>query len=218
MKRACCWVVVPLLLASLVGCIPLFYAYPSISYVPTVNIGPQHQNAYAFRVDVTDTLGEPEHERFRPISISNKGYITGQGGSAIDDGIYWNCLVFCYAKQTTHTMRLRIYRQGYELLDIHSWQVDSINWKEVTSLAAREKAIDNLLASTRDGHVMGPDGKPFAHLEPGSTSAEQRETLLFAAAEYEHLATKILADEEDGEKSCIRCRAKAKCLHELADK
>jgi hypothetical protein len=205
----------PLLLLGAVGCVPLFYAYPTLSYTPAIAFGPDHKGIYAFRVDVTDDTGGAGKYRLRNLPITRKGYLNGQGKSAVDDGYYWNCLVHTYARQISHTLRVRLYRPGYELVEIQSWHTNqAVHWQEVEGVEAREKAVDDLLCTTEGTVKAGKEAELFAHLEPGSAAEEHREVLFFASREYERLSL-AAADAEAAEVS-DRCAAKAKILKKLA--
>jgi hypothetical protein len=57
--------VVALLVASLSGCIPfvpVYYAYPAVSYVPSVKVEAADE-VHVFRVDIADDLSCPEFHR-----------------------------------------------------------------------------------------------------------------------------------------------------------
>jgi hypothetical protein len=216
MKRSCA-ILMPLLLVAQTGCVPLFYAYPSFSYVPTLNIGKPHDNTFVFRVDITDDTGEAPHYRLRALRITQAGHITGQVKAAIDDGCYWNCIAFSYIRHVSHTLCLRLYRPGYDLFEVHAWQTDQPpEWQKAPTVAAREKAVDDLLGLARGGDPLAGGDKQFGHLDPGSVSAEHREALVFAAKEYDRVAAAMDISGDDNGDGSARCRAKAKALRELA--
>lgn len=226
MRRASLFLM-SLIASGVAGCVPLFYAYPSISYVPTLNIGPSHDNVYVFRVDAADDescvdFADPSHYRLRQVHVTPAGKIVGQSKVAIDSGFYWNGIVLTYTGRTSHTLRLRLYRAGYDSIDIHSWQGETpLAWKEAPELESQEKAVDALLAPTQGSFIGTLTGKEqgwsFEHLDPGSASREQRHVLLFAAGEFERLAAGM-AVTGDLETACDRCRAKASFLRKLAER
>lgn len=225
MRRASL-ILLPLLVSGVAGCVPLFYAYPSISYVPTLNIGPSHDNIYVFRIDVADDascvdFADPSHYRLRQVHVTPAGKVLGQSKVAIDSGFYWNGIVLTYTGHTSHTLRLRLYRAGYDAIDIRSWQGEmSLAWKDAADLESQEKAVDALLAPTQSNFTgtlkHKEQGWSFEHLDPGSVSREHRHALLFGAGEYERLAAGM-AVTGDLETACDRCRAKASFLRNLAD-
>jgi hypothetical protein len=226
MKRAYLWYV-PLALCCAAGCVPLFYAYPSFSYVPALNLGPAHDNIFVFRVDVADdescaNLAKPGHYRFRQVHVAPHGTILGQGKVALDSGFYWNLIAVTYAEKTDHTIRLRLYRPGFDLLEIRPYQSEaSLGWTAVRELAAQEKVIDKLLRPTGKGtwtQAHKDQNWDFSHLDPGSESPEHHSVLLFAAAEYDRLASDMALEANELAEACNRCHAKAKFLRELAEK
>jgi hypothetical protein len=205
------------LLAGVAGCLPLFYAYPTVSYTPAINFGPDHKGVFAFRVDVTDDSTGAGHYQLKHLPISKSGYLMGQGKSSLDDGYYWNLFVKTYARQVSHTLRVRLYRPGYELAEVQSWHThQDVEWKEVDGIAGREQAVDALLCTTEGTIEAGPEKQPFAHLDPGSSSGEHRDTLLFAAREYERIAH--VSDDQGDTAAADRCIDKARQLHELANR
>jgi hypothetical protein len=227
MKRACLMCVPLALCCAAAGCVPIFYAYPSVSYVPALNLGPGHDNIFAFRVDVADDessldLAKPGHYRFRQVRIAPHGSIMGQGKLALDSGFYWNLIAVTYAQRTNHTIRVRLYRAGFDLLEIQPWQSEAgLEWTEVRALAAQEKIVDKLLRPTGAGawtQAHKDDNWGFSQIEPGSVSPEHRPVLLFAASEYERLASDMALEADELAEACTRCHAKAKFLRELADK
>ncbi len=214
------WLVLAPLLGGAAGCVPLFYAYPAVSYVPAVNVGKTHEKTYAFRVDIADRkrAGDPDETGryvLRQIHVAKSGHVNGQAKLALDSGFYWNCLVTCFAEQTNHTVRLRFYRSGYRLIEVHSWQTEGgLVWKEAADAAAREKAVDALLGPSEPA-IKRAAGKGFAWLAPGSESLAHQNALRFAAAEYEQVAA--LGQHEGHEEIYDRCLAKAQWLRDRAE-
>lgn len=220
MRRAA-WMWAPILLGGVSGCVPLFYAYPAVSYVPAVNVGKSRDKTYAFRVDIVDRSGGDASADsgcylLRQIQVAKSGFVVGQAKLAIDSGFYWNCFVKCFKERTNHTVRLRFYRPGYNPIEIRSWQTEAdVSWHETPGLLAREKALDALLRpSSPAAETTAETDWGFDRLAPGSASVEHRSALLFAAAEYERLA--VRAEAEGEEETRDRCHAKAQWLHERA--
>lgn len=200
------------------GCIPLFYAYPSLSFIPPADLGPNHDHIYAFRVDIADDesgpeFAKPSHYTFLPLHIKPEGDVPLQLKAAVDSGFFLKGPLR-YTKQTRHTVRLRLYRAGYETVEIKSWQFGHpIEWKAIADPEAREKAIDALIAPTGPSVYASLAHAPFSHLEPGSVSREHRQALLFAANEYDCLSRAITLEPSRREP----LEAKARKLRELAD-
>ena len=219
--RCAPWALAMLALSGVSGCIPLFYAYPAVSYVPAVNVGRTQEKTYAFRVDIADRKGgsgdahtETGCYLLRQLHVAKSGYVAGQAKVELDSGFYWNCFIKCFKDRTNHTVRLRFYRPGYNLVEVHSWQTEAdLSWREVPEMEGREKALDALLGPSERGGEKGTNWG-FDRLAPGSASIDHRCALLFAASEYERVARHGLRDE--GDKVYERCLAKAKWLRDLA--
>jgi hypothetical protein len=226
MRRAP-WIVLVALLGGVAGCVPLFYAYPAVSFVPAVNVGKTHEKTYAFRVDIADHRsgkeGKTGHYVLRQLHVAKSGFVAGQANLALDSGYYWNCFVKCFSEQTNHTIRLRFYRPGYHLVEVQSWQTDGgLVWHEAPTPEARERTLDRLLGpADRSAQAHREASEPeqtwgFDRLAAGSASPEHRCALLFAAAEYERLSA--TASLEDKVNLSHRCSAKAKWLRDRADR
>lgn len=222
--RCAPWVVLLPLLGGISGCIPLFYAYPAVSFVPPVSVGKLRDKIYAFRVDIADhksqTYSDSGSYVLRQIHVSKSGIVTGQAKVSLDSGYYWNCFIECFGEQTNHTVRLRFYRPGYDLIEVHAWQTEGgMVWHEADNLQTREKALDRLLGPSKRVPFGGAADEAktwgFDRLAPGSASPDHRCALLFAAAEYERLSAR--ASAEGDEDASDHCSAKAKWLRERAE-
>lgn len=195
------------------GCVPLFYAYPSISCTLPAKVGPNHLQTYAFRVDCSDESGSAcvtgaRRYSFCELHITPEGDITAQPKIDLDYGLLW-VGPQTHRKHVCKSVRLRLYRPGFELVEFKSWQFgQAIEWK---AAADPEKVVDALLATTREENPS--QGDPFAHLEFGSVSREHRQVLLFGADEYARLSR--AATLEPGRRDGLL--AKSKVLRDLAD-
>ena len=220
MRRAP-WLLVTISFCCLTGCVPLFYAYPTVSYVPAVNVGKLRDKTYAFRVDIADRKSGDESAEagryvLRQIHVAKSGYVAGQAKVSMDSGFYWNCFVKCFDERTNHTVRLRFYRPGFNLVEVHAWQTEAdLVWREQPGPAEREKALDRLLGPSEPGSKPSSEADwGFSRLAAGSVSFDHRCALLFAAAEYERVAERSLREESD--ELSDRCLAKAKWLRDHA--
>lgn len=89
-------------------------------------------------------------------------------------GLAYPLLVANGLSHSSHTVAVRIYRPGYELVEIASWQAPpDLRCKRVDDVFGQAHALDRLYSWP---------------LEPGSASEAHREALLFGATEYERLA------------------------------
>jgi hypothetical protein len=215
-----------LLLSGCIPFVPCYYGYPSVSYVPGVELGQQKGNTRAIRVDVTENNNSVEfaqnsHFEFTEVPISEKGAVSRQTQWAFDKGWIWNCMTVAYKGHTGHTLLLRLYRPGYELIEVDSWKsLDHPVWKEAKALEQQEKAVDDLLSTA------GPHPNPFVpplpgrinldNLPGGSTSEAHKNVLLYAASEYDRLVQSNLAAEKDAELIRQRMKDKAAKLRILA--
>lgn len=213
------------------GCM-LPYAYPTVSYVPPVRVGTARDEVHAFRVDIADDdhSGDylPERDRYvlHPLPLHPDGSFDSQIKVAVDYGWFLNCLAYFSDGYTHHTMRVRLYRPGYQTIEIEPWQKDArLEWVEVRSPEEREQAIDDLVSTwdttpiaiqnrvSQAGFVPPRDPLVFRYLAPGSAGGGHLRALQFAAREYERLGRNTPEPELRD-----RLQAKAKALHELAVK
>jgi hypothetical protein len=191
------------------GCFPLLYAYPSLSFVPPIKAGPVDGKIYAFRVDITDERNGaefPDHDRyvFREIPVSETARVPLQAKLDLDRG--W---VFYgpqkYSAHTHHAMVVRLYRPGYQTIEVaRSKDAENVRWVALDHVPP-EKAVDDLLSTWStdvsgqqefsqkaqgNGGAPPPDWSARCRcLAPGSARAEHRRFLLFAASEYERIAS-----------------------------
>jgi hypothetical protein len=196
-----------------IGCIPVGYAYPTVAFVPGVRVGAPADEVHAFRLDVADDqncidFAHREHDRYVicPLSSSLGDRLWPQMKVAVDYGWIWNCIALIYDGHTHHTLLVRLYRPGFQTIEVQSWQKGGeAKWVEAASLEAQEKAIDDLLSTwgTDSQQLLGraaraskdapQDSAVFHSLAAGATSKGHRQVLLFAASEYERL--KSAADQ-----------------------
>jgi len=222
-----------------VGCIPLFYAYPTLAHVPAVAVDTAPDEIRAFRVDVADQEGCPEfpqEDRYllTPVRLSRTGAVPGQTAVALDYGWVWNCIALVYDGHTRHSVMVRLYRPGWQTVEIKAGEkTGRVIWKEAADAAAREQAVDDLLSTwqtdgpgqlearhqpsylSEPGKAVPPrDTTVFRSLAPGSAGAGHRQALRFAATEYDRLAERLGVDHE----ARARLADKAKWLRELCEK
>ncbi len=200
-----------LLCLLLGGCMPIGYAYPTVSYVPPVALGREREEVSLFRVDVADDdncIDFPEKDQYvlRSLPLHRDGFSDPQVKLAVDYGWIWNCVSLIYDGATHHTVMVRLYRPGYQTVEIHSWQKDRrLKWVEASSLDEQETAIDELVSTwntapvrlqnhvAATGFVPPRDPIVFRYLAPGSALDEHQRTLQFVASEYERLLRQATA-------------------------
>ncbi len=200
------------------GCMPVFYAYPTLSCTLPTSVGPNHDHVYAFRVDVADVRGTggqagPGRYSLCQLHITPEGQVTSQSKVAVDHG-YVVKGVFEFERHVCNTVQVRFYRAGYRLVTLKPWRLGlKVEWQEAADSAEREEAVDALLGATDEAAARPVQYLGFAHLQPGSASREHRQALLFAAGEYERLAQSITLEPDRRE----TLQSKGKALRELAD-
>ena len=178
------FIVLSIIVFSSSGCIIPYSAYPKIDYIPSARLESEG-NVFAFRVVTTTThhnpLGsnwpsEPSHEdRLAVINATHTDELPAQTKSSITYGIIMIGIALNWSHSESQTMSMRLYRPGYESVELKSWQnTNRIGWKSATDIGSQETALDELFRKNR--------------LAKGSSDAEHRESLLFGAREYERLA------------------------------
>src|SRR5262249_43006611 len=111
------------------GCIPVGYAYPTVAFVPSMRVGAPAEEAHAFRLDVADgqnciDFAHREHDRYvlPPLSPGLGDRLWPQGKVAVDYGWIWNCIALSYGGHTHHTLLVRLYRPGFQTIEVRPWQ------------------------------------------------------------------------------------------------
>lgn len=210
------------------GCMPIGYAYPTVSYVRPSSVGACRDEVRAFRVDVANDdnsfdVIEKDRYRLTPLPLHRDGSFDPQLKVAVDYGWLLACMALTYDSSTHHTVLVRLYRPGYQTIELESWRKDEpLQWTPAPTLDERERAIDDLVSTWKTtperlqneyaakGFVPPRDAAVFRYLAPGSTAHEHRSALRFAAGEYEQL----LSDAADAEQRS-RLEEKAKALRQL---
>ena len=205
------------------GCLHVPFYVPEFSSVPAVNPGcdtgvnslsnrwPSKDNLHAFRVDVTQTMelkegGGPNYtvrgENFEKFELTQIEPSSGKTPSqfAVSAASGW-CYVgfwnYC-SSYTSHSIAVRLYRPGYETIELKPGQpASALHWHEAAGLAAQEKAVDELLGVSPLERIDAKSSLQQRRLESGTKSAAHREALLFAAREYERLAGTMTPDLEE---------------------
>jgi hypothetical protein len=230
-KIFACLVVSALLFCSS-GCL-VPYAYPKVSWTRGVSVGPKPEEVRAFRVDVIGDIvdiGETDRFVLAPITPIFGDREPIQAKISLEYGIYVVGIALNYPIHHGHTTLVRLYRPGFQLVEIKSWEFPgNVTWIGAADLLAQEKAVDDLLTvpsieAPRLEFSYGRDA--FSHprawsnteLLPGCASAKHREVLLFAASEYDRLALLALTVSETDRQLQARLLNKSSALRALAGK
>ncbi len=197
-----------LLWLTAAGCMQIPYFIPEINYAPGVGTGCKSDEVHAFRVDVTQKTeikeglaavsGEVvEYQELTPIRTSAAGATSAQIGLTFATGWRYVGVVNFTASSTEHGVSLRFYRPGYQTIVLKPGDGErELDWKKARDLNAQVKAVDDLLNGEKIRKTQTI--KVRQALEPGAKSAGHRETLEFAASEFERLARGLsAADAED---------------------
>src|SRR6266436_5073668 len=155
--------VCPLLLS---GCI-IPYTYPRLSCTPGLAFDAPVEVVHAFRVDFTNYTADigsflPEDgvQQLSEISLDSAPNVPAQAKLSVDYGFLLIGVALNYFIHTNHTVGLRIYRPGFELVEIHSWERgEQIAWKPATDIAAREETLHRLFPISR----LDPECKTEQH-------------------------------------------------------
>jgi hypothetical protein len=209
------------------------YAYPKVSWTPSLIVGPNAEEVRAFRVDVTgDIVDIMESDQFTLASVTP---ISGEREPAqvrlsLEYGIYTSLRQLQpFPVHHRHSTLLRLYRPAYQLVEVKSFEFPrNINWIAAPDLMAQEKALDDLLSvpsieaygrdAFSDHSAWSEDVQRNPALLPGAVSAKHKEALLFVASEYDRLA--LLAPTESEQDRQVRARllSKGDSLRALAGK
>ena len=177
------------------GCIP--YVLPDVAVVGGPATAGQPPDCRAFRVDATIDRADLDESitdfSLEEVAPSGASRLLPHGRVTFDYGYYVFGVAVNFPVDRVHVTRLRLYRPGYELVELDSWQpVRDVRWSAAATPVAQEKAIDDLLRPlTLNGMAKWQvEGRhdPLGSLPPGSKSAAYRDVLLLAAAEYERVA------------------------------
>jgi len=161
-------------------------------------------------------MGENGTVTITPIELETDGRLPAQTRLSVEHGKYVVGVTLNYNAGWVHTVRVRLYRPGYQLVELPAWSpIESVHWEPATDWAAQERAIDDLLrqpvitsnitASAKDrGSFWGAGNRPR---ETSTNSPQVRATFRFATGEYERVA-KLCPNEAD----VSRLREKARIL------
>jgi hypothetical protein len=194
-----------LCLSFLPGCFVPYCAYPKLDYTPSIQIDPQPGQVHAFRVDIRKPTADkgvfegPVYEKLTELPISDENEVASQMKPSFTYGFAVIGVAVNFLTYTTHSVAVRLYQPGYELVEIKSWErTDTIVWTPAKDLEAQEKALDGLYF--------------VWFLDPGSEAERHKQALLFGAGEYDRLAT--LSTSRELRKKLIQ---KADALRKRAD-
>jgi hypothetical protein len=152
-------------------------------------------------------LSKSSAERLSEVPISYEDEVPGQLKASVQYGLVVVGL-FNGVRRDRDSVALRLYRPGYDLVEIGSWEgTHRVEWKPTADLLGQEKAIDQLFACGASEFVG-----IRCNQDKGSVSEAHRKALLFGASEYERLAklpSSIVWLPEDLEKRAKAMRALA---------
>jgi hypothetical protein len=133
------------------------------------------------------------------LPVMPTGEIPAQIEPSLSYGFLIPILVVNALTDTSHSVSVRLYRPGYDLVEVQSWEKPpQLAWKAVPDVEGQEKTLDKL--------ITWP-------LEPGSATPAHRKALFFGAQEYARLAA--IAPSADMKARLVE---KASHLREQAEK
>jgi hypothetical protein len=207
------------ILASLPGCLFPF-GTPKFCCVPSVDLGSNADDVHVFRVDITryfaDISGNDSYT-YSEVPFTFLGWTPPQIKVTGVVGIFVFGVALNYPIYVSQSVAARLYRPGYELVELDSWQFPrQVEWKMAPDLTSQENALDQLFLFPKGGELRPATFFTTSRqLNPGSASAAHRRALLFGASEYDRLAVGQVASTDEA-----RCRLhhKAELLCQLAKK
>src|SRR4029079_10173836 len=125
--------VAPCILAA--GCLP--YVYPKLSYVPGAELGPEANGVHAFRVDAVmrrPLIGFAECEySLSEFAPRVDGRTPSKMSVTVERGVSRLWSPFEPTPVLTHDLYTRLYRPGYHLMELRSWDsTNKIDWRPAT--------------------------------------------------------------------------------------
>jgi hypothetical protein len=210
------------------GCIP--YAYPNLMSVPAVRLDATLEPITAFRVEVkgqvADLGSSTDDYALSRIDCGPGERLPAQSDFSLEYGFYVVGGALEYPVHWGKTLLVRLYRPGFETVELREGEEAKVGWMPALDLAAKERAIDDLLAepayssfaqarrrSAREqaGGAAPAESVPQS-LPPGSRSAAHHAALVFTASEYDRLIVTAKPPEADAERlrkkaAAVRARA-----------
>jgi hypothetical protein len=199
------------------GCV-VPYAYPKVSYIPPVDSDLHAPGSYAFRVDATAKhvdIGETAEFTLTPIGMAVGGPIPPQLDITLESGtLVWGPVT--YTAGRAHTTRVRLYRPGYQLIELAGLEVGRpVRWESAADWSAQERAVDDLItcpAVSDGGAVQSRKRKPATGTDtPPALPRNSAGILNYASLEYERVAALATPDDAD------RLREKARKVRQAID-
>jgi hypothetical protein len=204
------------------GCFVIPVSYPKWSFLPGFENSSELSGCRVFRMDSSVTHTE-NHGDFGEYTLTevlpdSDGGIPARTRFSLDKKyIVVGLVEGFHLVGEAHRMLLRLYRPGYELVELESWQtIDQVQWRPAKDWASQEKAIDGLLNGppptyAGERSLWNYQDKTFHHLPKLADSAAQAaRPFFFAATEYERVATLAPTPEDSA-----RLRDKSRRLVEV---
>ena len=189
MNRTLCVLACCLCWPLLSGCI--ICPYPTVGYTPSVNTSAPSDEIHAFRVDFTNHYGWffsdtkenrgklDSRQKLSLLSVGHNSEIASQVKPAINYGVILLVadIPGTGVLHTSESIGLRLYRPGFELVEINSWELaNKVEWRRVDGLAGQERVLDQLFPT--DGNTFGD------------------EAYVFGASEYMRLSNEAISNDD----------------------
>ncbi|HEV3438361.1 MAG TPA: hypothetical protein VG122_13435 [Gemmata sp.] len=200
----------PLGILCLSGCL-LPYAYPNLDCILGCDLDLKMPDCRVFRVDVRAHQADLQEDgEYTVVEIPRRsdGSFPPQFGLSVNRGVYVVGVALNYNIGCLHSTRVRIYRPGYQAIELEPWDsTEKVQWYPTTNWIEQEKAIDALLKLP----VVGIPPVIVNHTPPCDAGyISTKATDLFAAAEYERVASLAPTPED-----AVRLRQQAEQLRKL---
>src|SRR5260370_3840773 len=130
------------------------YVYPTATYIPRVPVGkPAADEVHAFRFDIIDYTGSidlagSDEYLLRELPMTVRGDVLPQFTIGCGRGWWGVYHTLGYAQRRHPTLRVRLYRPGYETVQVGPWEWRrALKCQPATTLDAQDKTLDYLIST-----------------------------------------------------------------------
>lgn len=212
------------------GCVYVPYCVPAFQRIGALEADPEWDDVRVFRLEGTakivnrTLIMQIAHSKLEEVTLRriDPSVLNDQSIAGIERGVLCLGMVNTVSSATCRELAVHLYRPGYRTIQLvsgrplrFSTRKSSLEWIPVADSVESEQAVDFLLHMNRPSHFLVPCETELAS---GGASPAHRESLLFAAAEYDRIAWFVDDDEPEADAIRERLREKAKRLRKLADR
>ncbi len=197
------------------------YAVPHVEHIPALKVESEPAEVHAFRVETLQGYTNSAvwqtyygHCSLRELPLPQNGRLPAQTEVVLATGTIPLVLpgwCGCGGACEYRSILVRLYRRGYETIEVEPGDKRKLVWRKVSDVLDRERAIDQLLGSTDLTWPLKPDLTGLIRLHAGNK--DHNKVLRFAAGEYDMLALDLPQDAQSIELR-DRLKLKAKSLRD----